>query len=376
MTRTNQLRRCFTLTEVVLAMTIMTILMGGMASAVLIASHALPADNDASQKTASGLDAVHGLVADLATALTVTEATSTSIEFTVPDRGHGAAGEETIRYAWSGTSGSPLTREYNGAAPVTLCDDIQALSLQYSLSAEPLTHAPRVLLIVANDVVLTAQDQAKRDLLTSWGFNVTLHAAGDPIAEIAAAVLDSDTIYISAEISDADFDPTLYNASVGIVNEEPSLNNELGFASMFGWYNGSDLVVAASSHAVLGPLSESTLTICTSSQRQYYSISLAGGAEPVGYQPWSTNPTLVVVEVDATLYDGSSARGRRVKLPWGGDSFDINTLTEDGRTLMRSAIAWASAPTAISDVQISLQVGTDPGGAVETRVQLLNTPED
>ena len=64
-----------------------------------------------------------------------------------------------------------------------------------------------------------------------------------------------------------------------------------------------------------------------------------------------------------------------MKLPWGRQVFDINSLNTDGKTIMRRSIMWAAAPVGISGVRITLQVGSDPSSRVETQVQLLNLPE-
>ncbi|MBU0718885.1 MAG: hypothetical protein KJ749_11600 [Planctomycetes bacterium] len=53
------------------------------------------------------------------------------MEFTVPDRGHDPAGDELIRYAWSGTPGDPLTYEYNGGAAVDLIPEVFEFNLAY-----------------------------------------------------------------------------------------------------------------------------------------------------------------------------------------------------------------------------------------------------
>ena len=86
---------------------------------------------------------------------------------------------------------------------------------------------------------------------------------------------------------------------------------------------------------------------------------------------------LAVLDVGAKNYGGGTAKGRRVKLPWGEAEFDINSLNANGETIMRRAIVWAAAPVrGISGVRITLQVGSDPSGRVDTQVQLLNVPEE
>ncbi|MFH0980185.1 MAG: type II secretion system protein, partial [Planctomycetota bacterium] len=133
----NRLRQTpgFTLVELVVSMAIMTILGLAMASAVLIASHALPKEDDPSERTAAAVEASEALAGDLVTAITITQAGPNVIEFIVPDRGHGAAGPETIRYAWSGTPGDPLTWQYNGGAAITIAEPVEAFSLAYTTEA-------------------------------------------------------------------------------------------------------------------------------------------------------------------------------------------------------------------------------------------------
>ncbi|MCH7925855.1 MAG: prepilin-type N-terminal cleavage/methylation domain-containing protein, partial [Planctomycetes bacterium] len=118
----RRVRRGFTLVELVAAMTVMTILMMGMGSAMIIASRAIPNDKSPMSIATESRNVLDRLTEDLLYAISVSEKAATALTFTVADRGHGAAGPETIRYAWSGTPGDPLTLEYNGASAVNLVD--------------------------------------------------------------------------------------------------------------------------------------------------------------------------------------------------------------------------------------------------------------
>jgi len=123
-------RHGFTLVEVVITAAIMAMLLGGMASAVLLASKAQPdAQSVPSAAIASGR-AADLLAADLFHAVSITTATATEIVFTVADRtGDGAP--ETIRYAWSGTAGAPLVRQVNGGTAATAVSDVREFQLVY-----------------------------------------------------------------------------------------------------------------------------------------------------------------------------------------------------------------------------------------------------
>ena len=90
--------------------------------------------------------------------------------------------------------------------------------------------------------------------------------------------------------------------------------------------------------------------------------------------PSFVNGMLIAIEVGGGLFGGGQAPARRVSMPWGDRDFDFNTVNTDGLILMLRAIVWAAAPVGVSAVRITLQLGSDPSGRVETQVQLLNVP--
>lgn len=123
-------RAAFTLVELVLSLAIMSVVMLGLASALLVAGHALP-DRD----SAVALTMEHALVGqqlaeELACATWFITSTSTSVEFTVADR-DGDHVPERIRYEWSGVVGDPLLRSYNGASPIKVLTAVGAFDLKY-----------------------------------------------------------------------------------------------------------------------------------------------------------------------------------------------------------------------------------------------------
>lgn len=137
-------RRAFTLVELVAAMAVMTILMLGMGSAMIIAAQGIPDGKSATEIATESRNVLDRISEDLLYTISVTEKTANAITFTVADREHGAAGPETIRYAWSGTPGDPLTLEYNGAVAATLVDDVQEFTLTYNTKAGPAQAGPAV----------------------------------------------------------------------------------------------------------------------------------------------------------------------------------------------------------------------------------------
>ena len=130
--RLNRHRRGFSLVELVTSLAIMSILMVAMGSAILIATQAWYKPDRPIARIAEAGHVIDQIAAELAYAITVTEASATAITFTVADRNADAA-PETIIYAWSGTVGDPLTRKYNGGNVVNVAEDVQEFNLDYTV---------------------------------------------------------------------------------------------------------------------------------------------------------------------------------------------------------------------------------------------------
>ncbi|MFH1747141.1 MAG: type II secretion system protein [Planctomycetota bacterium] len=122
----------FTLVELVISVGIMGILATGLASAVLIATHALPSEQDTAQIVLDSAPIVDQLAEELRSALWIMEHSTTAITFTVADRNSDGI-PERIRYAWSGAAGDPLTRQYNSGSAVEICPEVNEFALAYDL---------------------------------------------------------------------------------------------------------------------------------------------------------------------------------------------------------------------------------------------------
>lgn len=123
-------RSAFTLVETVVSVTVMSIVMLGLGSAIVIASKALPDPNRLTSRLIQESAIAADLLVDLQEARYIAERTAHAITFTVSDR-DGDGSPERIRYAWSGTPGDPLTREYNTASAVTVLHDVYGFDLSY-----------------------------------------------------------------------------------------------------------------------------------------------------------------------------------------------------------------------------------------------------
>lgn len=120
--------RALTLVELVVSTLIAAILVSGMASAILIATRALPENSAELNGPADAADAAELIASELLCATSVTSLSDTGITFTVADR-DGDDAPETIQYKWSGVAGDPLQRSYNGATAGALVDEVHDFEL-------------------------------------------------------------------------------------------------------------------------------------------------------------------------------------------------------------------------------------------------------
>jgi hypothetical protein len=120
-----------TLIEMTVSLALLTVILGGSASLVLVASRALAADgSNAAADVTVARAAASQVVDDLKVASALTERTPTAVTMTVPDR-TGDGTPETVRYAWGGTPGDPLTRSLNGGPAGVVAANVRALNLSY-----------------------------------------------------------------------------------------------------------------------------------------------------------------------------------------------------------------------------------------------------
>lgn len=149
------LRGAHTLIEMVASIAILSIIVTGLGSSMVIASRAADATNAATSPAVRAGDSrrcLDRLLADLSLATAITEKTSTAITMTVPDRTSDGVADQ-LRYAWNGSVGSPLTLSINGGTAAPLVDNLKGLSLTYSTrtSGPPATTTGAETLLLSHD---------------------------------------------------------------------------------------------------------------------------------------------------------------------------------------------------------------------------------
>ena len=199
---------------------------------------------------------------------------------------------------------------------------------------------PLVLFVVNDAANPTVQELARQGLMESWEFSVELIAASAWQSDFDEAVADVDVVYVSTTIDGASLGTKLRDVGGGVVNEDPDLVDEFGFAAGIGVCEDQSVNISDNTHYITSLFEIGQLAVYSSGHNVVsLSSSVAPGNRVLATQP---KPVLSVLDAGADVYGGGIAAGRRVQLTWGTDEFDINALTADGQTIMKRAIEWAA----------------------------------
>jgi len=125
-------RRGFTLVELVISLAIMSFLLVGLASSMLIAGHAMPSSESTPVAVVRTAEIADQIAEELRSAIWIRVHQDKRIKFTIPDR-DGDGVPEFIVYRWSGTPGDPLRRNYNRGGLYDIVDSIREFDLEYEI---------------------------------------------------------------------------------------------------------------------------------------------------------------------------------------------------------------------------------------------------
>jgi hypothetical protein len=202
----------------------------------------------------------------------------------------------------------------------------------------------KLLFIVPDASSLSGQDTDRKALMEGWGWTVTPISASATQAEFDVACGSHEVAYVSEQINPDDLGTKLREAVIGVVNEQGYLVDEFGFSGNREWPTPTTILdLTDNTHYITFPFVVGDLVIASAAAEV---ISMGGtkapGLQVLGMFPGPGQPGLGAIDVGGGLYGGGTAADRRVQLPWGRIGFDINSLTDLGRILMRRAIEWAA----------------------------------
>ena len=166
----RKLRRAFTLVEMLMSLLIISVIMLGLQSAILIAGRAAPGANNGRLYCVGAGQGADQFQADLATATAFNTMTATSVNFTVPDR-NGDGNPETIQYSWDGVSGDALQRTINGGTAVAVVPNVTEFALTYDKKSvvQPTTYTESAEQVLSSYTSVNALFAANGDVSSSNG---------------------------------------------------------------------------------------------------------------------------------------------------------------------------------------------------------------
>ncbi|MBM4074622.1 MAG: hypothetical protein FJ267_03150, partial [Planctomycetes bacterium] len=330
-------------------------------------------------------DVQKDLLADLQRATGFTERTAKAVTFTVPDR-DGNGRPETLRYAWSGTAGNPLTLQVNGGPVQNIALNVQQFALSYQTKSLVAPIVPdesppdlgRVLFVSGGTykaptfletldgqtgtVTPTSQEFEKIDQFVTWGFTVTLISPSQSSAQFTTAFSTNDVVFVSSQADTSKIASTLNDASIGLVSENPFLVNMLGFGVTTDCVADKEILVLDNTHFITQgfPQNEKLRLFDDDETMPTFMKEVAPDSTILGGATDGSIGFLALAKGRKTI-SGTVVPGRRVQLPWIDPALKISTFRSDGLKLLLNSLQWGAG--AGSDGNPALKrVGLDTSG--------------
>ena len=212
------------------------------------------------------------------------------------------------------------------------------LHVDYAVVARPV--ATRLLFVVTSTSSPTAQETQRKTFFQDIGYTATLIAATASQASFDTAAAANDLAYVSEAITPTDLNTKLKSKPLGIVNEEPAVSDDFAVSSTYSSPSANAITIAKNNHYITSAFSSGSLTVTSSTQAMNtWTGTLAPDLDTLA--TISGAASLVAVEMNGKLYDGTTAAGRRVFLPWSHTVIDLSLLTDNGYNLLSRSLAWA-----------------------------------
>ena len=251
---------------------------------------------------------------------------------------HGSA-NTSVPIHWTSILLSPAQRVSSKYVFVVLIAFLVANAIASELDAANV-------LLVTGGTTLSTQESYKKTGLENLGHTVTTIEDAATQSAFNTALASADVVYVNEDVDSVDLGYKLRETTVGVVSEELALDTEFGFASSDGYEQSMTAIeITNSSHAVTAGFSTGSVSVTSSNQPL---IVIQGTFAPDGLTLATiySAPCFMVIEAGGTLastYNSSTvAFGHRVRLPWGGNAFNVTTLNSNGQTLTSQAVAWAA----------------------------------
>lgn len=226
------------------------------------------------------------------------------------------------------------------------------------------TGGQRMVMFVANPNSLSAEEEARRAILATNGWNITVAADNSNASTIVGLAVNHSVFYVPITATFPQLGERLNSLGVGVVLENATYLSDMRITTAAPVnLTTSSIKVTGTTHYITEPFGPSnSVSITTSTQPMRTFSGLPSGVVSQATNNVSSGalPMLIVADANVALTTGF-ALGRRVVLPWGQSTFSINSLNNNGKTLLQRSLEWAAG---------SLQTSTNTGAAVTDYIQV------
>lgn len=364
-------RLAFTLMELVVSLGVTGIVLGGLTSVVVLATHAIPSAESAPEATVNGGEIANQIAGELRYALSFTTRTNRRVDFQIPDR-TGDAAPESLSYDWSGLPGDPLTRQYNGGPQVEVLPSATDFDLSYhtrsATTTESITSTNSTSLLLASFEAWTGLTPTPFDYgvnATTWiveYFNaVSLPTNASRLTITRVEIMlqqgslgSSGTVKVAIHPVVAAGNPQPQTSPIGT----PSSMSGALLPATYEWreFLFSDVVInSPGQEFVIVIKGLSTSSSSSDAKILRYNNNSAPANDAIAL--WTTN--------SGGSYSPVTSKRNQYDVP-----FRIYGIYETSETTQQDVTRHY-----LDGVGITLQTAADPATAVHTGTQVLNAPE-
>jgi len=206
----------------------------------------------------------------------------------------------------------------------------------------------KVLMVVDHPDKLSGVDAHRKELIESWGWEVTLFDEDSSRAELDTAVGQVDIVYLPRGVSIKAGAGEL-DWSIGVVNEEGKMCPRLEISSKEGKFRDAVIDIVDNTHSITDVFNTGHLKIASKDRDiEYPKGTLAGDAVTLAKRVKKSDPVLVVIE--------SSGSGS------GGDGLDADYFALPFAPKKLKDIDFDAEPTVTGSVSnINIPSSNNPG---------------
>jgi len=358
MLRHSRSCRGYTLIELTVSLGVTSLVLAAIGSAMVLTSRAVPNGEGAAAAAIDASDALARLSAELQHAQHITSRSAHAVTFTVADRDDDGS-PERIRYAWSGNSGDPLTRAYNGARATAVVPEVTTFTLNWHTRPTRLTYAGPA--EEGAEQVLSSMDS-----LLGLGTNDKEVRVDQWVSQYLKPTLPDDAVW---------WRPTRFMFRGGVIElNNATLEAQVRRADVGRTPRTTVLARDTIDSSVLGLLS-------TRDEVEFPDVPRLQPGEPITLVIRNGNDVDKIAKVK--YYDGTStgglAEGRPRADEEDGEQWDLR----DNETLRHSLYGRVATPgatqsfdrTHLQAVDVHLRTADPAVAVMDTQVALLNRPE-